>query len=154
MIHNDFLGPRAGYFNNADEDQLFDKMIGGMLGFSPRAVLVREILRCHFSTDDTNDPKNAERCLAHVRKDIETHNIKGILLVGQAASIIFRDKASLAGRQNQVFMWQGVRTMVCPGPNRLQYMRDKNFAKEQIDAERQKIFETLKIFRDKIIGAP
>lgn len=129
-------------------------MIEGMLGFHPRAALVREILRCHFSADDTMDAENAERCLIHVRKDIETHGVRGILLVGQAASLIFRDKADLAQRQNQVFEWQGVRAMVCPGPNRLQFMREKNFAKDQIDAERQKIFETLKIFKDKIIGAP
>lgn len=154
LIHNNFLGPRAAFYNNTAENALFEKMIEAMLGFAPGEALVREILRCHFSADDTADPENAERCLLHVRKDIEAYGLRGILLVGQAASLIFRDKADLTQRQNQVFEWQGVRTMVCPGPNRLQFMREKNFAKDQIDAERQKIFETLKIFKDKIIGAP
>lgn len=154
LIHNNFLGPRAGFYNNSDENRLFEKMIESVLGFAADAVLVREILRCHFSADDTTDAENTERCQVHLRKDIEAFGIRGILLVGQAASLIFRDKADLAARQNQVFEWQGVQAMVCPGPNRLQYMRDKKFAKDQIDAERQKIFGTLKIFREKIMGAP
>ena len=153
LVHNDFLGPRAGIYNEASENTLFEKMISGVLGFSPREVLVREILRCHFSGEETGDTLQLKNCETHIRHDVDNHALKGIILFGKAATFVFPDKAALAEKQNQVFEWQGVPTMVCAGPNRLQYMRDKNFAKDQIDAERQKIFETLRIFKEKIIGA-
>ena len=46
---------------------------------------------------------------------------------------------------------------VCPVgwvTERLVYMREKGFAKEAIDAERQKIFAALTTFKEKIIGEP
>jgi hypothetical protein len=153
LVHNDFLGPRAGIYNEASENTLFEKMIEGVLGFQPREALVREILRCHFSGEETGEELQLQNCEKHIREDAEKHTLKGIILFGKAATFVFRDKAVLAAKQNQVFDWQGLPTIVCAGPNRLQYMRDKNFAKDQIDAERQKIFETLRIFKDKVIGA-
>jgi hypothetical protein len=152
LVHNDFLGPRAGFYNEAAENSLFEKMIEGVLGFHPRDVLVREILRCHFSTEETGEEAQLQNCELHIRHDIENHSLKGIILFGKAATLLFRDKTVLSAKQNQVFDWQGLPAIVCSGPNRLQYMREKNFAKDQIDAERQKIFETLRIFKDKIIG--
>lgn len=152
LVHNDFLGPRADIYNEGSENTLFVKMIQGVLGFHPREALVREILRCHFSADETGESAQLQNCEKHIRHDIAQAEIRGIILFGKAATFVFRDKAELAAKQNQVFDWQGLPTMVCAGPNRLQYMRDKNFAKEQIDAERQKIFETLGIFKSKIIG--
>lgn len=153
LVHNDFLGPQAAFYNESSENTLFEKMTEGVLGFHPRETLVREILRCHFSAEETGDEGQLKNCEKHVRQDIETYSIRGILLFGKAATFVFRDKAALAERQNQVFDWQGLPTMVCAGPNRLQFMRDKKYAKEQIDAERQKIFDVLKIFKDKVIGA-
>lgn len=153
LIHNDFLGPRAGYYNKSEENTLFEKMIEGVLGFPAKNVLVREILRCHFSKEDTGDPAALANCSTHLRHDIERASIRGIVLVGQAASFVFRDKAELAEKQGKVFEWNGVRTIVLPGPNRLVYMREKGFAREQIDAERKKIYEMLTMFREKIIGA-
>jgi hypothetical protein len=153
LVHNDFLGPRSGFYQNPAEDSLFEKMIHGVLGNPPRDFLVREILRCHFSSDETGEVQQLAHCESHIRHDIESYGLKGILIVGKAATFVFRDKAGLAAKENLVFDWQNLPTMVCSGPNRLQYMRDKNFPKDQIDAERQKIFETLRIFKDKIIGS-
>ncbi|HNA78328.1 MAG TPA: hypothetical protein PKG67_10065 [Turneriella sp.] len=153
LVHNDFLGPRAGYYNKPEENTLFEKMIEGVLGFSATNLLVREILRCHFSKEDTGDTAALAHCATHLRQDIERASIRGIVLVGQAASFVFRDKAELADKQGKVFEWNGVRTIVLPGPNRLVYMREKGFPREQIDAERKKIFELLTMFKEKIIGA-
>jgi len=153
LVHNDFLGPRAAYYNDPAENALFEKMFEGVLGFSPRAALVREILRCHFSKEDTGSEGYLANCMQHVRRDIEHAGVRGILLMGKAASFVFRDKAELAARQNKVFEWQNLPTMLCPGPNRLTYMREKNFPVEQINAERQNIFAVLTMFRDQIIGA-
>jgi hypothetical protein len=36
----------------------------------------------------------------------------------------------------------------------LVYLREKGYAKEVIDGERQKIFAALTLFKDKIIGEP
>ncbi|HRP68755.1 MAG TPA: hypothetical protein PLY93_04425 [Turneriella sp.] len=151
LVHNTFLGPRANFYNDAAENTLFEKMIMGVLGFNASDALVREILRCHFATDETGTVEQVRNCETHVRHDIETYHIKGIILFGQAAAFVYRDKNELLALQDKVFTWQNLPTMVCPGPNRLQYMRVKKYPKEQIEAERIKIFETLKIFKEKVI---
>ena len=154
LVHNDFLGPRGGIYQNAEEDALFNRMVERVLGFAPAEALVREVLRCHFAADNLNSAELLQNCFSHLRADIENYKIKGILLFGKAASLVFTDKAKLEAMQGQVFEWQGVATTVCAGPGRLVYMREKGFAKEAIDAERQKIFAALTTFKDKIIGEP
>lgn len=153
LVHNDFLGPRARFYNSPEENALFERMIEGVLGIPAKKLLVREILRCHFSKEDTGDPAALANCATHIRHDIEQASIRGIVLVGQAASLVFRDKAELADKQGKIFEWNGVRTMVLPGPNRLVYMRVKGFPRQQIDAERKKIFGLLKMFKEKIMTA-
>ncbi len=153
LVHNDVLGPRAAFYNKPEENTLFEKMIEGVLGFPASNLLVREILRCNFSKEDAGDATAVANCSTHLRHDIERAAIRGIMLVGQAASFVFRDKAELAEKQGKIFEWHGVKTMVMPGPNRLVYMREKGFPREQIDAERRKIFDLLKMFKEKIIGA-
>lgn len=153
LVHNDFLGPRAGFYHKPEENALFEKMIEGVLGFPAASCLVREILRCHFSNEDTGDPAALAHCATHLRQDIERAGIRGILLIGRAASFVFPEKNQLAEKQGKVFEWNGLPTMVLPGPNRLVYMREKGFPRAQIDAERKKIYELLTIFREKIIGA-
>lgn len=154
LVHNDFLNPKAKYYNSAEENALFEKMLEAVWQIHPSLLLVREILRCHFAPDNLSEPANLENCFTHLRRDLETARYRGILLVGKAASLVFPEKIDLEKRQDAVFEWQGLPAMVCPGPNRLVYMREKKFAKEQIDSERQKIFATLTTFRDKIIRAP
>ncbi len=154
LVHNDFLGPRGGIYQNAEEDALFNRMVERVLGFAPAEALVREVLRCHFAADHLNNEELLQNCFSHLRADIENYSIKGILLFGKAASLVFPDKAKLEAMQGQVFDWQGVATTVCAGPGRLVYMREKGFAKEAIDAERQKIFAALTTFKEKIIGEP
>lgn len=153
LVHNDFLGPRAAIYQKPEENALFEKMIEGVLGFPARSALVREILRCHFSREDTGDAAALAHCMTHLRQDVERAAIRGIMLIGQAASFIFRDKAELAEMQGKVFDWNGLRTMVIPGPNRLVYMREKGYPQEQIDAERRKIFDLLSIFRENVVAA-
>ena len=152
LVHNDFLGPRAAFYNDAAENSLFEKMFETVLGFHPKAAMVRELLRCHFSKEDTGMPAYVANCQQHVRKDLEHAEIRGIVIVGRAASFLFPDKQELATKQNTVFEWQGLPTALCPGPNRLTYMREKNYPAEQINAERKNIYDTLVMVRDKIIG--
>lgn len=155
LLHNDFLGPRAGFYNDPAENALFEKMFESVLGFHPKKALVRELLRCHFSKDDMETGRFVENCLQHVRHDLSHADIRGIIIVGRAATLLFPDKHKLAEKQNQVFEWQGIPTALCPGPNRLTYMRQKNYPAEQINAERQNIFDTLVMIRDKItVGGP
>ncbi len=152
VIHNDFLGPRGGFYQNAEEDALFNRMVERVLGFTPGAAVVREVLRCHFAGDALANPELLQNCFSHLRSDIEQYKVKGILIFGKAASLVFTDKAKLEQLQGQVFEWQGLPTTVCAGPGRLVYMREKGYAKEAIDAERQKIFAALTTFKEKIIG--
>lgn len=154
LVHNDFLSPRAGFYNDPEENALFERMIEKVLGFSARDALVREILRCHFSKEDTGDIAALQNCATHIRHDIERAQIRGILIVGQAASLLWPDKKQLSELQDKVFDWSGVKTMVLPGPHRLIYMRKKGFPREQIDAERKKIFSILTTFRGEIIEKP
>lgn len=154
LVHNDFLGPRGGIYQNSEEDQLFQRMVERVLGFSPAEAVVREVLRCHFAAEALNNEDLLTNCFSHLRADIERYQVKGILLFGKAASLVFPDKAKLAELQGQVFDWQGVASVVCSGPGRLVYLREKGYAKEVIDAERQKIFAALTLFKDKIIGEP
>jgi len=151
LVHNDFLGPRAGFYHKPEENELFEKMIEGVLGFPPASFLVREILRCHFSQEDTGDAAALAHCSTHLRRDIDQAGIRGIMLVGQAASFIFPEKNQLLEKQGKVFEWNGLPTMVLPGPGRLVYMREKGFPRAQIDAERKKIFALLTMFKEKIM---
>lgn len=151
LVHNDFLGPKAGFYNKAQENTLFLKMIESVLGFSAKDALVRELVRCHFSKEDLKDESVVQNCSVHLRRDLEDSKIRGILLFGQAASLVFRTKESLALHENRVFTWNNLPTMVCPGPNRLVFMREKGYSKEQIDAERRKIFDVLEYFKKEVI---
>lgn len=152
VIHNDFLGPRGGSYQNSEEDALFHRMVERVLGFSPKVAVVRELLRCHFAADSLSNPELLQNCFSHLRSDIERFKVKGILLFGKAASLVFPEKSKLEEMQGQVFDWQGLPTTVCAGPGRLVFMREKGYTKDAIDAERQKIFAALKIFKEKIIG--
>ncbi|MCX7633989.1 MAG: hypothetical protein N2Z22_11725 [Turneriella sp.] len=152
LIHNDFLGPKAEFYNNPEENALFVKMVEGVLGFHPREALVREIVRCHFSKEETGNTDSVQNCTIHLHRDI-ARGIRGILLFGQAASFVIRDKAKLQELQGKVFPWHGLPTMVVPGPARLIAMREKKLARDQIDAERRRIYEILKTFKEKVIGA-
>ena len=154
LVHNDFLGPRGGAYHNSEEDALFQRMVERVLGFSPAEAVVREVLRCHFAADGLNNADFLQNCFSHLRADIERYQIKGIILFGKAASLVFPDKAKLAELQGQVFEWQRIATTVCSGPGRLVFMREKGYEKEAIDAERQKIFAALTTFKNKIIGEP
>jgi hypothetical protein len=151
LVHNPFIGPKSAFYHNPAENALFEKMIEAVLGLHPREMLVREILRCHFSAEDVLQSEYIENCSKHLRAELAAHNIKGILLFGQAATLVFKDKQQLKARENLIFEWQGIPTMVCPGPNRLVYMREKNFDREQIDAERQNIFSILSKFRSEVM---
>lgn len=151
LVHNPFLGPTSGYFHDQEVNTLFRKMIETTLGAPPERFLIREILRCHFSTEDQTHPDNISNCATHIKKDIGEFDLKGILLVGQAAALLFPDKDELASKSGKIITLHGLPALVMPGPNRLVFMREKNFAKDKIDAERKVLFAMLTLFKKEIM---
>jgi len=154
LIHNSLIMSEKQYYESPSVDALFRKMIKGGLGCAPEDFLIREILRCRFGEEDEKNPVYAQNCLQHLRKDIDRYQVKGILILGQAASILFKnDTVKIKEMTGQVFELEGVSAMICPGPNRLDYMYQKNMEEEKINAERRTIFTWLTKFKTEVMRA-
>jgi len=151
VVHNDFVGPQSQIYHQSEENSLFEKMISTTLKIKPSDVLIRELLRCHFSKEDIFTTQVIANCQNHIERDILDFKIKGMLIFGKAASLLYQDKSELSKKSENPFELFSVKTMICPGPNRLVYMREKKMPQEQIDAERRKIFDTLNRFKVEIM---
>lgn len=151
LLHNPFLSPTSGFFHDQEVNSLFRKMIETSLGSAPEKFLIREILRCHFSKEDQSDPDWVNKCSSHILTDIQEFKIRGILIVGQAAALLFPDKDELSKKSGKIISMHGLPALVMPGPNRLVFMREKNHPKDKIDAERKLLFNMLVLFKKEIM---
>lgn len=152
LIQNSFKLSRENYFENSEENQIFINMIKAGLNCHPGDLLVREILRCYFGKTDEKNHEFTENCLKHLREDIARFKIRGILILGQAASLLFDDnKEKIAGQTGKVIKIEGIPAIISPGPNRIRYMNENKFDPEKVKAEKVTILNYLKKFKSEIM---
>jgi hypothetical protein len=155
LIHNSFIMSDKQYYESAPVDKIFRNMIKGGLKCGENDVLIREILRCHFGAEDEKNPQCVQNCLQHLRKDIDRYQIKGILILGQAASLLYHNDAAKINKvTGQVIDFEGIPSMVCPGPNRIDFMIQKNMDPEKIKTEKLTIYNYLTKFRTEVMKIP
>lgn len=152
LIHNSFIGDHGRFFEDAAVDDLFLRMIQAGLGAGAGHFLVRETLRCIFGQKEESDPEHFGRCQKHLIDDISRENIKGILVIGQAAPIVFggdqKKLESSAGKVTEIF---GLPAVVCPGPTRIKVMEERKIPLSQINEEKRKIINILKLFKEEVM---
>lgn len=153
LKHNSFLGEHNRYYQDPAVNTMFEKMIQAGLESPPNAFLVREILRCHFGAEDLMNPVWTEHCAYHILEDIKRHNLKGILLVGKAAALAYRDPKERAQKLKKVFEFHGSPAVLTPGPDSVVEMQQKGVPVEKINAQKRLIYESLVLFRKEVIGS-
>ncbi|MES0488649.1 MAG: uracil-DNA glycosylase family protein [Leptospirales bacterium] len=154
LIHNSFILAKKQYYEMPSADKLFRKMISAGLGVPTESLLIREVLRCYFGKNDENDPANFSNCVQHIREDIDQYKLKGILILGQAAPVLFgRDKEALEKVTGKITTFEGLPTVVTSGPQRLVYMHSKRFEQAKIDDEKRRILSHLLLFRDEVMSS-
>ena len=152
LIHNSFIGDHGRFFEDAAVDDLFLRMIQAGLGADARQFVVREALRCFFGQKEENDPAHFVNCQKHLIDDLTQGNIKGILIIGQAAPVVFGgNKQKIeqsAGKVTELF---GLPVVICPGPTRIKVMEERKMPLSQINEEKRKIIKILEIFRNEVM---
>lgn len=155
LIHNSFILSPKKFYEVAEEDKIFRNMIQGALKCGTNELLVREVLRCYFDPSDEKNPEFTQNCIKHIRKDIDQYKIRGLLILGQAAPLLFGgDAEKIKQVTGKIIEWEGLPTMICPGPNRIQYMIEKKFDPEKIRAEKQSILNYLSLFKKEVMKIP
>lgn len=153
LVHNRVLRKQEIFFQNSAENDLFEKIITGTTGHHPREFLIREALRCHFMTENkTPDPQWFRNCSDHLQADIVRHNIRGMLVMGEAATILVPEREKLLKLLGQVVEFAGIPTVFTPGPSRLVFLQQKNRPAEEILAEKKKIFAAVSLFKKEVMG--
>lgn len=152
LIHNSFIMKEKQFYESPSIDKIFRNMIRGGLKCNESDILIRESLKCHFGGSDEKNPQYIVHCMQHIRKDIDRYKIKGILILGQAASLLYNnDIAKINKITGQIIEFEGVPAMVCPGPNRIDYMNQNNMDPEKIKSEKLSILNYLNKFRTEIM---
>jgi len=152
IVHNSFILGKDKVFEEGAANSLFKKMIKAGLNAEPQDFLVREVLRCYFGKEDESVLDNQQNCLTHMRRDIVEYNIKGILIIGQAATKIFgTDQEKLKKISGKVIEYEGLPTVVTSGPERIIYMLQKKVAENTLQQQKAKILEHLQLFRKNIM---
>ncbi len=151
LVQNTFIGEESGYYQDPAVDEMFRKIISSVLKHSVEEFLVREVLRCHFGAEEASDQRWVANCKSHIEDDIQKFNLKGILIIGQAAPLLFPEKEELKNLIGQVNQFMGIPMVVTPGPTRLVYMQRNNFSKDKIVTEKKKIFNAVQLFQNSVM---
>ena len=151
LVHNAFLGKHSRVYHDPDIDKEFHEMIKKGLLKESSHFLSREVLRCHFGVEDVSKEEYITNCRVHIKNDIQEFGLKGILILGEAAPLLFKEKTDLESRLNRISEFMGLPTITTAGPSRLVFMRKKGFSKKRIHAEEQKIMESLELFSSSVM---
>lgn len=130
LIHNPFFNQKSQFYQDPGLDKIFTRMLQKVFGVSAESFLVRDALRCHFGRQEIGNPSWRDNCIGHIEEDIQKHHLKGILVLGQAAVLLFPEKQDLKERSGKVSSFLGLPTMVSSGPERVQYLIEKGNKEE------------------------
>lgn len=85
-------------FRTAEAEDIFERMIQKVFGFSMKEFFYQEFPACLFSQDRSQEgdwKRRTENCKAHVLETIQEEGIQGIVLLGAAATLYFgKEEAS------------------------------------------------------------
>lgn len=152
LVHNRVLRDKDIFFQNSDENDMFQRIIEGTTGHHPREFLIREALRCHFMTESkVPDPRWFRNCVDHLQADIGRHDIQGMLIMGEAATILVPERERLNGMLGKTVNFLGIPSVFTPGPSRLVYLQQKNRPAEEILEEKKKIFAAVSLFKKEVM---
>ena len=152
LIHNSFVGDHGRFFEDSAVNDLFLRMIQAGLGADARQFRVREALRCFFGQKEESDPAHFVNCQKHLIDDLSRDNIRGILIIGQAAPIVFgNNKQKMEQAAGKVSEFFGLPAVVCPGPTRIKVMEERKMPLAQINDEKRKIINILSIFKKEVM---
>jgi len=146
ILQNNFLAKKNQYFQDRAADLMFRKIISATLKNDCDQFVIHELLRCHFPSEAKNLDQPIQNCLTHIHEEIKQYNIKGILIMGGSAPLLFPNKQKLQNLIGNVFEFCKLPTVISPGPQRLTYMQQKGFADNKILEEKRKIFSNVNLF--------
>lgn len=152
LVHNSFQQTSSRVFHHAESDEVFQKIIEGVLGYSADNFLIRDPLRCHFGKEEVGNPEWFANCVSHIIDDLERWKIKGILVMGEAATLVEKNKDELKKRIGKVTEFCSLPAVFTPGPTRLVFLRQNKYPSDKINEERRKIFAAVKIFKDQVMN--
>ena len=109
--------------------------------------MVREVLRCHFSSEDILDKKLFENCKTHIKDDIKKYNIKTILVVGEAIKLIFSGESDLQSKINKKTLLFDLPIFSIMGASRICFMEEKKMPQKRIKEEIDSISFGLQQFK-------
>lgn len=156
LIHNIFIDPlphpnrKKKYFQDPLTNDWFHHFFLEFFKSPPEDFLVREVLRCHFGKEDIKKKKWIEQCKSHIMEDIVQHDIRGILILGEAAPLLF-EKETAQKNIGKVIRFVDRPTVISSGPGKMTYFQKKNFDKESLQVEKEKIFKALAVFKNQIM---
>ena len=143
IVHNAFLGANGRTYHNPQVENEFIKLLQESLKLPPEKFLQREALRCHFGAEEIYNETQVKNCQTHLSADIQKYKIKAILIIGEAAPIIFQEKEELSDRMNQISEFMGLPTMVTYGPSRISFMKKNRYPADKIALQRQAIIKNI-----------
>lgn len=155
LIHNPFIDLQSEnknkkYYQDPLVNNWLFKIFQGVFGLSPENFLVREVLRCLFGREDVKNKQWVDLCSTHIQEDILQYSLQGILVLGEAAPLLF---GKLEAQKNiaQVIQFLGKPTVISSGPSRLTYLQKKNALPETIQQEKRNIFQALSVFKKEVM---
>lgn len=155
LIHNNFIdvlqeGNKRKYYQDPLANDWFFKIFQGVFAASPEDFLVREILRCLFSREDMHNREWLNNCFLHIQEDILKYSLRGILILGEAAPLLF-SKEEAREKMASVFELVGKPTVISSGPSRLAFLQKKRVEPEEIRREKMRIFTALSVFKKEVM---
>ena len=152
LLHNTFLAQKNKLYHEPESDREFQRLLKQVWQKDVEETtklnfLIREVLRCHFGSEEINHKEWIEHCQTHIQNDIEKYSIQGIWVVGEAAPLLFKEKEELIKRMKHVTHFMGLPTIVTHGPSRIVFMKKKKYPKEKIEEVQKNIFEKIQNFK-------
>ena len=151
LVHNTFLGNHSRVYHDPEIDKEFHNIFKKGTAKESSDFLIREVLRCHLGAEDVSQKEYISNCTVHIKNDIKEFGLKGILILGEAAPLLFKEKVKLENRLNKVSDFMRLPTVVTAGPSRLVFMRQKGFPGKRILLEEQKILKSLELFASDVM---
>ncbi|RME92139.1 MAG: hypothetical protein D6767_03860, partial [Candidatus Hydrogenedentota bacterium] len=153
LKHNPFLSEHDRFYQDPMVNSLFTKMCHTVWGKNPKEFLVREVLRCHFGAEDVSNPAWIENCKTHIEADISQYKLKGIVLFGKAARILFPDNKVRSKYVGKVFSFCGLPTVLSPGADTIIDLQNAKAPPEKIKQVKKLAFDAMKLFEKEVMHA-
>lgn len=95
------------YFSSSEEDEVFNGLLK-KFGFSLDNFYFQEFVACHFSPNSSQEEWNArvKNCLGFLEKTIMNYQIQKLVVIGNAALLLFGNEARELASRHRVMTFQ------------------------------------------------